>query len=117
MPTQEKQTKMHTIELTEHELARVLFVMRYVNGKVYGKPFTSLAFEKLGAKEIGIGDLEPKAKELAKTTNIPSCMDYYAIQKEWETFLGVGEEAKNTDILDKIAKMEKELAELKGMLC
>ena len=117
MTTQEKQAKMYTIELTENELARVLFVMRYVNGKVYGKPFTSLAFEKLGAKEIGIGELEPKARELAKTTNIPSCMDYYAIQKEWEAFLGIGEEAKNNGILDKIANMEKELAELKGMVC
>lgn len=109
-----KQEKTHTIELTEHELAKVLFVMRYVNGEVYGRSLTTFAFEKLGAKEVGMDAIDSKIKELARTANLPKLIDYYAIQKEWEAFLGIG--GKNKDILIKIANMERELAELKGML-
>jgi len=111
MTTQEK---MHTIELSENELARVLFVMRYVNGEIYGEPITSLAFEKLGVRELGIDATNFKVMELVKVSNIPRKIDYYSIQKEWEAFLGIGGE--NKEILDKIANMERELAELKGML-
>lgn len=108
------QKKMHTIELTEHELARVLFVMRCVNGELYARSLTSFAFEKLGVQEIGIDALESKVGELAKAANLPKRIDYYAVQKEWEAFLGIGGE--NKEILDKIANMERELAELKCML-
>lgn len=108
-----KQEKMYTIELTEHELARVLFVMRYVNGEIYGKSIASLAFEKLGVRELGIDATNFKVMELVKVSSIPKLIDYYSIQKEWEAFLGIGE---NKELLDKIANMERELAELKDML-
>lgn len=116
MTAQEKQVKMYTIELTENELARALFVMRYVNGVVYGQLLASHAFEKLDVQGIGIDDFESKVAELAKRANLPKIIDYYSIQRDWEAFLGVGEESKNNDILDKIANMERELTELKGML-
>lgn len=112
--TQMKQEKMHTIELTEQELARVLFVMSTVNGEVFGKSIMSYAYDKLKAKDIGLGNVYSAIEELTKTANLPKLIVYYAIQKEWETFLGIG--CKNKDILDKITNMERELTELKGML-
>lgn len=110
------QEKMHTIELTEQELARVLFVMSRVNGEVHGTSITYIAFEKLNLKRMGGLKLDSKKEDLAKTANLPVIIDYYAIQKEWEAFLGIGEDAKNKEILDRIANMERELAELKEML-
>ena len=111
-----KQVKMHTIELTEHELARVLFVMYVVNGTNDGRRITSLAFEKLDLNRVGAWALDSKMKELAGKANLPELIDYYSIQKEWETYLGVGITDENKVILDKIAKLEKELAELTEML-
>ena len=112
------QAKMHTIEITEQELARVLFVMSKVNGEIYGKGIPSLAFEKLNINLNHIDGriLYSKIKELAGAANLPKLIDYYPIQKEWEAFLGIGEEVKNKEILDKIADMERELAELKCKL-
>lgn len=103
MTTQEK---MHTIELTSHELARVLFVMRNANGETHGKRVTSTALEKLGAKDIGFDVLHSKEVELAKRANIPTFIDYYEIQKEWESFLGIGKEVKNQGILGKVISLE-----------
>lgn len=108
--------KTHTIELTEHELARVLFVMRTINGKVYGKTIASTAYEKLGLSRMGPSALDTKIRELAETADLPKRIDYYAIQDEWEAFLGIGDGVKYKEILDKIISMERELAELKGLL-
>lgn len=113
-----KYEKMHTIEVTDSELARALFIMRLVNGDVCGRPIDSHAFEKLGVgmKMMGGDVLHSKVEELAKKIGVSMCIDYRYIQNEWESFLGIGEEVKNKGILDKIANMERELAELKGML-
>lgn len=113
MTTQEK---MHTIEISEHELARVLFVMRSVNGKVYDKPISYSAFEKLGLGRIGTSALEVKRSGLTAKANLPKRIDYYLIQDEWEAFLGIGDGVNYKSVLDKIISMEKELAELKKMI-
>ena len=95
--------KIHTIEISEQELARVLFVMRNANGREdYGRSITSLAAEKLGAEEIGFDVLHPKAMDLAKRAKIPTFINYFEIQKEWESFLGIGDVVKEKDILNKI---------------
>ena len=109
-----KQAKLHTIELTENELAKVLFVMRNTNGRNHGRCITSIALEALGAKDIDSGALHSKAIKLARTADIPTFLNYYEIQKEWEEFLGIGRIAQGT--LDRIAELEKELAELKGLV-
>lgn len=115
-----KYEKMHTIEVSESELARALFIMRLVNGEVLGVPLTSIASEKLGLGmgKIGGDTLLSKVNELAKKLGVSTCIDYYYIQHEWEAFLGIGdgESIKNKDILNKIARVERDLAELKGML-
>lgn len=98
MTTFEKHEKMHTIELTENELARVLFVMSMVNGEVYGNNVTSLALEKLNMRPAGASALFSKRRELAKIANLPELIDYFSIQQEWETFLGISED-KNKEIL------------------
>ena len=106
--------KIHAFELTDAELARALFVMRNVNGKDYGRALSSVAMEKLGAKDIGFHALHTKAIELARRANIPTFINYYDIQKEWESFRGIVSMDKDT--MDKITKLENELAVLKGML-
>ena len=115
-----KYEKMHTIEVTDSELARALFIMRLVNGDVCGRPIDSHAFEKLGVgmKMIGGDVFRSKVNELAKKIGVGTCIDYHYIQNEWESFLGLADEesVKNKDILSKIANMERELAELKGLL-
>lgn len=110
------QEKIHTIEVSEHELARLLFAMRSMNGKVYGKAISYSAFEKLGLDRIGTSALSVKRRELAKAANIPERLDYYLVQDEWESFLGIGDGVNYKSVLDKIISLEKELAELKGML-
>ena len=110
------QEKIHTIEISEHELARVLFVMRAINGKVYGKTIASIAYEKLGLSRMGPSALDTKIRDLAKTADLPKRIDYYSIQDEWEAFLGIGDGVKYKEILDKIINMERELSELKKML-
>lgn len=115
-----KYEKMHTIEVTDSELARALFIMRLVNGDVCGRPIDSHAFEKLGVgmKMMGGDVLHSKVDELAKKIGVSMCIDYHYIQTEWESFLGIGDgkSVKNKDILNKIARVERELAELKEML-
>lgn len=111
------QEKMHTIEVSEHELARVLFVMRSMNGELYGsKVIAYSAFEKLGLDRIGASALDTKRRDLAETANLPKQIDYCSVQDEWEAFLGIGDGVKYKTVLDKIISLEKELAQLKGML-
>ena len=110
-----KRAKMHTLELTETEIARVLFVMKSVYGEeVYGRRITSSILDKLGLEGMAFDDLHSKWEELAKVANIPKAIYYYVVQKEWESFLGIGGMDQVT--LDKIAKLERELAELKGLV-
>lgn len=108
--------KMHTIEISEHELARVLFVMQSINGKVYGKTIESIAYQKLGLRRMDPSALDVKIRNLTETANLPKRIDYYSIQDEWESFLGIGDGVKYKEILDKIINMERELTELKKML-
>lgn len=108
--------KMHTIEVSEQELARVLFVMRSINGKVYGKTIASIAYDKLGLSRMGTSALDAKIRGLAETADLPKRIDYNTIQDEWEAFLGVGDGVKYKAVLDKIINMEKELAKLKELL-
>lgn len=108
--------KMHTIEISEHELARVLFVMQSINGKVYGKTIESIAYQKLGLRRMDPSRLVAKIRDLAETANLPKRIDYYSIQDEWESFLGIGDGINYKSVLDKIISMERELAELKRLL-
>ena len=107
-----KQTKMYTVELTENELAKVLFVMRSVNGKDAVRSIASFASEKLGVKEnTSFDELQSKWEELAKIANLPRFINYYSVQKDWEQFLNVGGFDQVT--LDKAIKQEIEPTVLK----
>ena len=108
--------KMYTIEISEKELARVLFVMRSVNGKVYGKAISYSALGKLMTDRIGTDTLEDKRRVLAEKANLPKCIDYYLVQDEWESFLGISDGVNYKAVLDKVISLEKELAELKKMI-
>lgn len=108
-----KRTKLYTVELTENELAKVLFVMRSVNGKDAERSITSFATEYLGVKEIASFEvLQSKWEELAKLANLPRFINYYSIKKEWEQFLNVGGIDQVT--LDKAIKQEREPTVLKN---
>ena len=109
--------KMHTIEISEQELARVLFVMQSINGKVYGKTIESIAYQKLGLRRRDPSTFYAKIRDLAETANLPKRIDYYSIQNEWESFLGIGDGVNYKEILDEIISLQRELVELKRLLC
>lgn len=109
MTTQEK---THTLELSEKELAAILFLMTKSNGKA-----TYLVWKRcrdILAWHIDQDDFENKHKSLSEDSAYDDYIDYHTVEEEWEAFLGIGYE--NKDLLNKITKMEKELAELKEML-
>lgn len=108
MTTQEK---THTLELSEKELAAILFLLTRSNGTATNQVWSRC--RDILAEFIDRDDFENKHKSLSEECGYTDCIDYYSIEKEWETFLGIGVENK---ILDKIVNMEKELAELKRML-
>lgn len=106
------QEKTHTLELSEKELASILFLLSKANGKS-----TYLIWRR--CKDILTGhidqdDLRNKQKSLSAEIGYSDYIDYHAVEEEWETFLGIGYE--NKDLWYKITKMEEELAELKRML-
>ncbi len=108
------QEKMHTLEFSEKELAAILFLLTRSNGKsthqVWGR------CKDILTSRIDQDDFENKHKSLSEECGYHDYIDYYSVEKEWETFLGIGLADENKEILVKITKMEKELAELKGML-
>lgn len=111
MTTQEK---THTLELSEKELAGILFLLTRANGKSTYQVWKRC--KDILTSHIDQDDFENKHKSLSEECGYYDYIDYHDVEEEWETFLGIGEGVKNKDILDKITKMEKELAELKGIL-
>ena len=106
------QEKIHTLELSEKELAAILFLLNKSNGKSTYKVWKRCKDILVGEEDDD--DLRIKHKLLSEMCGYDNLIDYYSVEEEWETFLGITE--KNKVILDKIANMERELAELKEML-
>ena len=107
-----KQEKMHTIELSERELAAILFLLYKTNGEStyqVWKRCTSIL-----AEGVDRNDFNDKHESLSKMCGYCGYCDYHSVEKEWGAFLGIGD--MNKVALDKIAIMERELAELKRML-
>lgn len=104
--------KMYTLEVSETELARVMFVMGKANGHTDGESVYSQANNLLGVWGMyGVDDVYMTLRnKLARGT-----IDYNYIQEEWERALGIGE-SKKSAVQQRIENLEKELDELKKLL-
>lgn len=102
--------KTYTLEVSETELARVLFVMGKVNGITDGEAVYSQACNIFGF-ENGIGEGYRALHEVLGT----GCIDYLLVKEEWEKSLGIGK-FKKSPVQQRIENLEKELDELKKLL-
>lgn len=82
-----KQEKMHTIELSESELAAILFLLNKSNGKSTYQLWKRC--KDILTKFIDEDDFENKHKSLSEECGYCDYIDYYSVEKEWEDFLGV----------------------------
>lgn len=109
--------KMYTLEVSETELARVMFVMGNVNGLTGGVSVYSQAYDILGFGWMG--DDREKAYHASHQALYEALgldvIDYRGVQEEWEKVLGVGE-SKKSPVQKRIENLEKELDELKKLL-
>lgn len=104
--------KMYTLEVSETELARVMFVMGEVNGHTDGESVYGQANNLLGVWGIyGADDVYMTLHNMLGSDTI----DYNYIQEEWEKALGIGE-FKKPPVQQRIENLEKELDELKKLL-
>lgn len=106
--------KLRTVELSEEELALIMFLLYKVNGSA--SPRLWGRCRGILDKNLGFGGIEDKHNLLSKKCGYDNFINYRSVAKEWEALLGIGEEAKNQEVLNKITSLEKELAELKEML-
>lgn len=109
--------KMYTLEVTERELARVMFVMGNVNGLTGGESVYSQAYGILGL--YGMDNDRQKVynasyQALHEALDL-GIIDYRRVQEEWEKALGVGK-FKKSPVQQRIENLEKELDELKKLL-
>lgn len=102
--------KMYTLEVSETELARIMFVMARVNGLTDGEPVYSQAHNIFGCENNSFEDCRALYEALGL-----SCIDYILVQEEWEKALGVGK-FKKSPLQQRIENLEKELDELKKIL-
>lgn len=106
------QEKKHTLELSEQELAAILFLLTRSNGKSTFQVWKRC--KDILVESTDNDDFEIKHKLLSGMCGYDDYIDYYSVEKEWETFLGIVDTDKAK--LDKIAMLERELSELKGIL-
>lgn len=102
--------KMYTLEVSETELARVMFVMGRVNGLTDGESVYSQAYDIFGFENHSFEDYHALYEALGL-----SCIDYLLVREEWEKALGVGK-FKKSPVQQRIENLEKELDELKKLL-
>lgn len=105
--------KTHTLEVSETELARVMFVMGKVNGYTDGKSVYGQACNILGFGKIG--DTGEEVYHALHEVLGTKGVSYTIVQKEWEKALGIGE-SKKSPVRQRIENLEKELDELKKLL-
>lgn len=104
--------KTYTLEVTERELARVMFVMGEVNGLTDGENVYGQAKNLLGVG--GISGVDSAYRSLHNSLG-GGVVDYDFIQEEWEKALGIGK-FKKSPVQQRIENLEKELDELKKLL-
>lgn len=102
--------KMYTLEVSETELARVMFVMGWVNGPTDEGSVYSQAYDIFGFENNSFEDYRALSEALGL-----SCIDYLLVQEEWEKALGIGK-FKKSPVQQRIENLEKELDELKKLL-
>lgn len=104
---------MYTIEVSERELARAMFVMGKVNGWTDGESVYSQAYDILCSREMV--ETREKAFHVLHEALGTDAIAYTLVQEEWEKALGIGE-FKKSPAQQRIENLEKELDELKKLL-
>lgn len=105
--------KTYVLEVSETELARILFVMGKSNGHTDGYSAYSQAYDI-----FGLDEREDAVKEAYRYLHGDLGMhyvDYNTVQEEWEEALGIGK-FKKSPVQQRIENLEKELEELKKLL-
>lgn len=106
--------KMHTIELSEKEIAAILFLLTKFNG-VSTLRFWEFCKDAL-VEPADFDAYMRKHKSLSNVCGYNDPIRYHLISKDWEAFLGIGDGVNYKAVLDKVISLEKELAELKKIL-
>lgn len=110
MTTQEK---THTLELSEKELAAILFLSNRAIGGSTHQVWSRC--KDILLEFIDRGDFEDKYETLSEECGYYGCFDYNLIEKEWEDFLGVS--GVNREIKEKLQENEvlkKQIEQLEG---
>ena len=105
--------KTYVLEVSETELARILFVMGKANGHTDGYSAYSQAYDIFGLDERE-GAIKEAYHSLHEWLGV-GFIDYNIVQEKWEKALGVGR-FKKSPVQQRIENLEKELDELKKLL-
>lgn len=106
--------KMYTLEVSETELARVMFVMGMANGAGRSKTSAYRQASNILREGKDFKKVCDTYDELASRINLVS-IDYVTVKEEWEKALGI-DEFKKSPVQQRIENLEKELDELKKLL-
>lgn len=106
--------KMYRLEVSETELARVMFVMARVSGYTDGESVYNQAYDilELGGMDDASMEVFNALHESLEKDGVAA---YHLVQEEWEKALGIGEFRKSP-VQKRIENLEKELDELKKLL-
>lgn len=106
--------KTYTLEVSETELARVMFVMARISGLTDGESVYNQAFNifELGGMDDASMEVFNALHEVLEKDGVAA---YHLVQEEWEKALGIGE-FKKSPVQQRIENLEKELDELKKLL-
>lgn len=106
--------KMYTLEVSETELARIMFVMARVTGLTDGESIYNQAYDifELGGMDDACMEVFNALHEDLGTDGVAA---YHLVQEEWEKALGIGK-FKKSPLQQRIENLEKELDELKKLL-
>ena len=106
--------KTYRLEVSETELARVMFVMARVSGYTDGESVYNQAYDilELGGMDDASMEVFNALHEALEEEGVAA---YHLVQEEWEKALGIGE-FKKSPVQQRIENLEKELDELKKLL-
>lgn len=104
--------KMYNLEVTERELARVMFIMGMANGVGHGRISAYRQASSILTEGKDFEKVCDVYDDLANRINLTT-IDYITVEEEWSEVLGIGEK---TPIQQRIENLEKELDELKKLL-
>lgn len=96
------QEKALTLELSEKELAAILFLLNKANGRSTYQVWSRC--KDILLEFIDRDAFEVKHESLSEECGYYGCIDYHSVEKEWEDFLGVS--GANKEIKENLREIE-----------